>query len=161
MISRLRPLDLTISFEERTYGVGETIDLTIDLMPHRDCQIREGRVDLMLEERWTERSTVTVEVPLVHRNPASMASGIQVGSTTEIKEVVTRHKESSVRSRVVFLESVRLVSGRTARYSVRLEIQPDPPSGPHDAKRKWWLQTVIDVAGARDIKPRHKVTIAV
>ena len=65
MISRLRPLDVAISFEERTYRLGEPIDLTIELMPHRDCDVREGRIDLMVEERWFERSTVSMEKPII------------------------------------------------------------------------------------------------
>ena len=62
-------------------------------------------------------------------------------------------------SSVVFLENARLVSGRPARHSARLEIQPEPPVQAGKAKVRWWLQTVIDIAGARDIKPRSKVSI--
>ena len=132
MISRLRPLDLAISFAERTYGIGETIDLTIDLTPHRDCLIREGRVDLMVEEKWTERSTVTIEIPHTHQSAGGAAeswSG-QRGTTTETREVATDHKETSVHGSVVFVESVRFVSGRPDQYRIRLEIQQEPPPNP-------------------------------
>ena len=99
MVSRLRPLDLAISFEERTYELGETIDLTFELTPHRDCHIREGRVDLMVEERWTEKSTFTVEVPIMQRSSTGMSgTAMQVGTTTETKEIVknTRKRRSTV-----------------------------------------------------------------
>ena len=163
MISRLRPMDAAISFRERTYRIGESIDLTIELTPHRDCHVREGRVDLMVEERWTERSTMSYEKPVYTTSSGARggASIKQIGTTTETKQVVVNHKETSAHSSVMFLESVRLVSGTPARYNVRLEIQPEPPSHTVDAKLKWWLQTVVDVVGARDIKPRSKMSIAV
>ena len=153
---------MEVSFPERTYGLGETIDLTIELMPHRDCLIREGRVDLMVEERWTERSTVTIGIPIKQKSAGGVGWSwtSQVGTTTEIREVATDHKETSAHSSVVFLESVRFVSGRPEQYRIRLEIQPEPPPNAGHAKLKWWLQTAIDVVGARDIKPRSKISIA-
>ena len=163
MISRLRPMDVAISFRERTYRISEAIDLTIELTPHRDCHVREGHVDLMVEERWTERSTISYEKP-VYTTSSGIRGGAsikEIGTTTETKQVVVNHKETSAHSSVAFLESVRLVSGTPARYNIRLEIQPEPPSHTVDAKLKWWLQTVVDVVGARDIKPRSKVSIAV
>ena len=40
MASRLRPLELAILFNEWTYARGDPIDLTIELTPHRDCDIK-------------------------------------------------------------------------------------------------------------------------
>ena len=86
MISRLRPLDLAISFKERTYGLGERIDLTIEMTPHRDCHVREGRVDLMVEARWTETSTLTVEMPIMQRASSGFGGSVgQIGTTTETR----------------------------------------------------------------------------
>ena len=163
MISRLRPMDVAISFRERAYRMGESIDLTIELTPHRDCQVREGRVDLMVEERWTERTTLTTEKPVYASSggPRGSASVKQIGTTTEIKQVVVNNKETSAHSSIVLLESVRFASGTPVLYNVRLEIQPEPPSHTVDIKLKWWLQAVVDVVGARDIKSRSKVSIAV
>ena len=159
MISRLRPLDLEISFPERTYRLGEAIDLTVELTPHRDCNVREGRIDLMVQEQWTERFTMTYEKPVVQ---TGARGNVQVlGTTTETREIVREHKEKYAHSSAAFLEATRLDAGRPTRYRVRLDIQPEPPARAEGAKFKWWLQTVIDVAGARDIKPRTKVDIAV
>jgi len=156
-------MDVAISFRERTYGVGDTIDLTIELRPHRDCHVREGRVDLMVEEQWTERSTLTTEKPVFASTGGARGVGNvkQIGTTTQTKIVEVNHKETSAHSSITFLENERLASGSPASYSVRLEIQSEPPSHTVDVKLKWWLQTVVDVVGARDIKPRSKVSIAV
>ena len=43
MISRLRPLEIELSFEDRTYRLGDSIDLEVALSPRRDCLVREGR----------------------------------------------------------------------------------------------------------------------
>ena len=159
MISRLRPLDVEISFPERTYRLGEPIDLTVELTPRRDCDVREGRIDLMVEEQWTERSTVTYEKPVVQTGLRGQVRVI--GSTTETRELVREHKEKYAHSSAAFLEAARLDAGKSARYRITLQIQPEPPARAKEARVRWWLQTVIDVAGARDIRARTKVVIAV
>ena len=161
MISRLRPIDVSVSFDDRDCKLGESIDVTVQMKPNRDCHVREGRIDLMVEERWTERSTLTVDIPIIQ----SVSSGFggsaqQMGTTTEIRQVVKDHKETSPNSSVVFLEAAHLSSGRRVEHRVRLEVRTDTPTRTGDAKVKWWLQTVLDVAGARDIKPRQKVKIS-
>ena len=55
MLSRMRPVDVEVSFDNRTYHLGDNIDLTIELTPRRDCQVREARVDLIVKETWTVR----------------------------------------------------------------------------------------------------------
>ena len=162
MVSRLRPLDVVVSFPERNYRLGDTIDLTIAITPHRDCDIREGRVDLMLEERWTETVTRTIEKPIDIGGGRGMSGSFsQVGTETETEQSEKKLKEKTAHSSVVFLEGARVISGRGERYRVTLEVRPDRPAHIGVAKTRWWLQTVIDVAGARDIKPRSKIAIAV
>ena len=159
MISRLRPLDVAISFPKRTYRLGEPIDLTVELTPRRDCDVREGHIDLMVEEQWTERSIVSFEKPVVQTGPRGRVQ--VVGTTTETREIVREHKEKYAHSSVALLAATRLDAGKSARYRVRLQIQPEPPARASEAKVRWWLQTVIDVAGARDLRSRTKVDVVV
>jgi hypothetical protein len=162
MVSRLRPLDVAISFRERAYRPGEPIDVTVELTPRRDCDVREGRIDLMVEERWTQKFLFTYEKPVVQNRILSAPA--VTGSTTETREDVREHKEKYAQSGAAFLEAARLDAGKSARYRVRLQIHPEPPKPPADAleaKVRWWLQTVVDVAGARDIRTRTKVDVAV
>ena len=159
MVSRLRPLDLEISFRERTYRLGEPIDLTVELSPRRDCDVREGRIDLMVEEQWTEHSTVSYEKPVVQ---TGLRGEVRViGTTTETRQIVREHKEQYAHSSEALLEATRLKGGRSKAYRVRLQIQGEPPARASQAKVRWWLQTVIDVAGARDVRARKKIDISV
>ena len=159
MISRLRPLDLAISFRERRYRLGEPIDLRVELTPRRDCEVRMGRMDLMVEEQWTEHSTVSYEKPVVQ---TGLRGQVRVmGSTTETRELVREHKEKYAHSSAAFLEAARLDAGKSARYRITLQIQPEAPARAKEARGRWWLQTVIDVAGARDVRARTKVAIVV
>ena len=163
MISRLRPLNVEVSFQDRTYKLGEAIDVDIEVIPNRDCHVREGRVDLVLEERWTERSTLTMDKPIYQRTIGGVQGGgsvVQIGTETVTKQVNKDHKEASVQSSVLLLEDERLMSGAGLRRQVRLKIGPDPPPHAGEGKTSWWLQTVIDVAGARDVKPRRKVKVS-
>ena len=79
------------------------------LMPHCNCYVREGRVDLMLEERWMERSSVTIEIPIKQKSSsAGWSWSNQVGTTTETREVVTDHEGGVVTvSQRALLETLR------------------------------------------------------
>ncbi len=159
MLTRLFPLNVKVSFEDRPYKLGETINLILELIPKCDMEIREGRVDLVCEERWTEVSTVMVPVSRPSRSAAA-SGGSRVPPATRIpKQVHQDHRETFVHSSVVFLEDTRLASGRTGSYNARLEIQPEPPPHARAGKVRWRLVTTTDVAGARDIKARRLVKV--
>ena len=158
MISRLRPIDVSVSFDDRDYKLGESIDATIDMKPNRDCLVREGRVDIVLEERWTEEYTFSDEQPIISATADSGAG--QAGTETITKEVKKKHRETSIYGMVTFLQDEELTSGREVTRKVRVNIKPDRPAHAREGATSWWLQTVIDVAGARDVKPRHKVKIS-
>ena len=163
MVSRIRPLDVDLVFEDRPYKLGEAIKLGVDLQLNRDVEIREARVDLVCEESYAETFTVMV-----------MDRRATMGGTRHMppripKQVTKEHKETYIHSSVVFLEDARLHSGTSRRFNATLEIQPEPPAhaaavlgsatGVIGATVKWTLVAAIDVAGARDIKKRQKVTV--
>ena len=164
MISRLRPLDIELSLEDRTYTLGDSIDLEIELSPRRDCLVREGRVDLVVEARWTIRSTRRVETPIyqdIGGGGSIQTLGAhqrQIGTEVKIEDTVRNFKEKSTHGSVVFLQDASLRSGRPSRHRLPLQIATDDAPR-HEAKKRWWLQVVIDVAGARDIKPRRKINV--
>ncbi len=153
MLSRLFPLGVKVSFEDRVYKLGETINLTVELSPRRDIQVREGRVDLVREEVW--REVFTVMMP-VKRGYAPVMSG-HAPSVTQQRTKTSR--EAVVHSSVVFLENTQLASGTTRSYNARLEIDPEPPPHEREGKVLWRLVTTADVAGARDIKARRLVKV--
>ncbi len=151
MLSRLFPLGVKVSFEDRVYELGETINLTVELSPKRDMEVREGRVDLVREEVWREVFTVMIEV----RGHSPLSSG-HAPSVPQQRTKTSR--EALVHSSVVFLKDTRLTAGRTASYDARLVIEPEPPHA-REGKVSWRLVTTADISGARDIKARRLVKV--
>ncbi len=153
MLSRLFPIGVKVSFEDREYKLGETINLTVELSPRRDIEVRKGRVDLIREEVW--REVFTVMKP-VKRGYAPVMSG-HAPSVSQQRTKTSR--EALVQSSVVFVEDTQLASGTTQSYSARLEIEPEPPPHAGEGKVRWRLVTTTDVAGARDITARRPVKV--
>ncbi len=161
--SRLRPLDVNLSFEDRTFTLGETINLTVELTARGDVEVREGRVDLMCYERWTEIYTVMV----VAAGRPSLATSLATGAGAVHlppripKQVTKEHKESYVHSSVIFLEETQLDPNTTSSYTFGIDIQEESPPHAKEATVRWNLVTVVDVARARDIKTRYPVKVTV
>ena len=152
--SRLRPLDLKLFFEDRPYKLGETIDITTELDARGDVEVREGRVDLVCEERWTEVYTVMVSGGRQPRGAYQMLPTVP-------KQVSKKHVETYVHSSVVFLQDTRLDSTTRGSYRARLEIEPESLPHAAEATVKWTLVATIDVARGRDIKTRRAVEVTV
>lgn len=159
MLHRLKPLDIELEIDDGPYRLGDTINVTVALEPHGDVDVREGRLDLVCEERYTE--TYSVMVPV--RGPDARHAG---GTRQGVKE----RKESYVHSSVVFLEDTRLRSGRTARHSIALRIEPVPPTHLDEAKAlvrdassawtfKWTVVASFNVARGRDSKRQRRVAV--
>ena len=155
MVTRLRPVEIEMDFEDRAYGLGKTIGLAVTLVPGRDVAVRQGRVDLVCEVRYTE--SFTVEVPL----PGSQGSGYAVSSVS--RQQNKKHEDTYVHSSVAFLNDTQLQSGRVQTYNSMLEISPEPPphTGPQqeEAKVKWTLVASVDVVQGRDAKTRRAVRV--
>ncbi len=162
MISRLRPVDVQIDFEDRPYELGETVKLMVELDAKSDVDVREGRIDLVCEEYYLENYTVMVPAARPSRNmPAiSMTSISQVPSRIP-KQVTREHRETFVHSSVEFITDTRLTSGTKDTYRLELEINTEPPPHVKQAKLKWRLVALIDVARARDIRKRYKLQVNV
>ena len=150
MLSRLFPLGVKVSFEDRVYKLGETINLAVELSPKRDMEVREGRVDLVREEVWREVFTVMM--------PVRTSPYARDHSPSAPQQRTKTNREALVHSSVVFLKDTRLTPGRTASYNARLEIEPEPPHA-REGKVSWRLVTTADITGARDIKARRLVKI--
>ena len=152
MVARFFPLVINITFEQRPYKLGETIHLTVDLVPRRDIRVREVRVDLVCEIRRIEVTTVQVR-PLPSGLPAA------VPASSAHKRVSETYTDAYVQGSAVFLQGGRLVSGRTTRHNVGLKIQPELPTRQSGGMR-WRLKTTVDVVGGRHITARRPVNIA-
>ena len=160
MVFRLRPLDIKLEFDDRSYKLGDTIDVNVALEPHGDVDVREGRLDLVCEERYTETYSVMV--------PVKWTTTRHAGQVSVPKQGVKERKESYVHSSVVFLEDTRLRSGRTARHRAALRIEPVPPTHLDEAKAlvrdagsawsfKWTVVASVNVVRGRDPRSQRKV----
>jgi hypothetical protein len=161
MVSLLRPLDLQLAFEDRTYKLGEVIDLTIDVEARGEFDVREGRVDLLCEVQWTD--VQTVDVPVSQHSDAGAPPGLGgIYIPHRIPKQVTKdYKETTVYGSIVFLQNARLRSGEASRYIARLEIQSQPPDHAAKGEVRWGLVAPIDVIRARDAKSKHNVKVAI
>ena len=152
MVSRLFPMGINIAFEQRPYKLGETIHLTVELVPRRDIRVREVRVELVCEIRRIEASTVRVP-PLPTALPADLPTPLTH------KRVSETYTDAYVQGSAVFLRRARLPSGRTSRHNVGLKIQPELPTRQPEGT-SWRLVTTVDVVGARDVTARRHVNVA-
>ncbi len=167
MLGLLGPLDAGLSFGECSYKLGDTISLAVTLSTRRDCEVREGRVELVSDARYRDVF------------PSFKLEGGPFGvSSFSIGDEVTRPVAPVVACAVVFLTDTRLHSGATRGYDVELQIPREPTTPqaveaskglpPADgasevprrpAMRSWWLQAVVDVVRAPDVTLREAVEV--
>ena len=155
MVSRLFPMGIVIAFEHRPYTLGETINLTVELVPRRDIEVREARVDLVCEMRYTEVTTVLIP-PLPSRTPRLQT----MMSAAVHKRVSQTYRAGYVQGSAVFLRDERLPWDRPSTYNVGLEINPEPPAR-RSGRARWKLVTTVDVVGARHITARRTVIVTI
>ena len=60
MVYKLKPLELSLDFEDRDYELGETVDVQVTLTPNGPVDVREARVDLVCEECYSRRESGVV-----------------------------------------------------------------------------------------------------
>ena len=161
MVSRLRPLNVEVAFEDITYKLGQDIKCDIEINSRSDVYVREGRIDLMCQVHWAESYTVMVPAS----RPSHSASRGGLMDSTYVpsmvpKQVSKDHKETYVHSSVSFLEDTELRSGQITTYNTRLTVQPENPDNACRGTVKWSVVAVVDVARARDIHKSHKVKIS-
>ena len=163
MVSLLRPLEMSIEFEDRPYKLGETIDVAVHLEPRNEVDVREARVDLLCEERYTQTSVSWVPDTYSGSAAGSYASG-------QTKSIATERKETFVYSSFEFLKDTKLEPGGPGRYRAPLVIELVPPPHAEEAKAlqrdansawsfKWKVVASVNVARGRDPKRQRAVTV--
>ena len=160
MVSRLRPLTMKLAFDRRPYQLGETIDVSLDLSPKGDVDVREGRVELKCDIRYTEATTV-----MVRPRGGGGRGGLVIASPAVPKQVTAEHEETYIQSSVVFLEGKQLSSGTTSAYKVRLGIPRELPANMAGSstrgrgRLKWSVVASVDVARAPDVTASRAVRV--
>ena len=165
MFTRLRPLEVTMVFENRSYKLGETIDIDLELKARRDVVIREGRVDLMRHENYKQTTTVE-DLTDFSKNNHGWKKLTKPYVTRKVSKQVTRTRnETYSHSGAVFLTDIRLRSGATSRHTVRLEIGLERTERMSDStvaqgEVPWALVVALDLAKARDAIERQPIRVA-
>lgn len=163
MVSRLRPVDIAISFDDRTYQLGETIRVDVEVTPRADVTVREGHIELVCLARFTEvgrRQQYTgiargdTGIHVIEPYGTDQTSGSRESEHTETYRGPT------------FIYGRDLSEGVPSKRTLRFDIPAELPEnvlgyGPRTrAKMEWSIVVSMDVAGARDVTESVPVDIS-
>ena len=165
MLHRLDPLDLSLDFSDRTYKLGDTIAVRVEMTSKGRIDIRKAGVALMCDQKFAE--SYTVSGPGRYSNTGEAAARPDISS-----QVGDERIESYAHSRAAFLSDVTLEAGEQRTVDVRLAIDAAPPRRLDDARaldddaaRSWsfgWRLVVsVDVAGGRDASVERDVKVRI
>ena len=183
MINRLFPLKADLIFDDMQYRLGDQIAVAVEITPSSDVELREGRVELLCHERWTEIHSFKVQAASLPHRTAS--GGMNVGRLPVARAdvpgmAVKKFSKTYVHTAETFLASRTLPSGRPHRFEVNFEaartlLSMDEMRNRRNPSRKlsdyradlgehaarWKLRTFIDVVRARNIRVQRDVSILV
>lgn len=157
-LSRLYPLDMSLTFDNRPYGLGDTIHVVVELTPIRDAAVREARLDLVCEEDFILSYTVmSPGRPSMtsHRNPGE----VFVSPPLLRRRVKKEEKDTFVHSSVPILGNATLRRDAAVQMEADLYINTQAPPRVSVARIEWRLEGVVDVVMARDVRVRYGVQI--
>ncbi len=157
-LSRLYPLDMNLTFDDRPYSLGETIRVLVELAPRRDVVVREARVDLVCEEDFVMSYTImSPGRPSLssHRTPGE----VYVSPPLLRQRVKKEEREAYVHSSVPLLGETTLQRDTAVQYEVDLFINTQSPPRVSVARIEWRLEGFVDVVMARDTRARYGVQV--
>jgi hypothetical protein len=102
-------MEMRVTFEDRPYRLGETINIVVELIPKGDAEVRKAWVDLMCDQRYTEVYMKTV--PSSHRFAGSGTSSGTIRVPGYTKQVTEKRRANFVHSTATFMEDTRIQSG--------------------------------------------------
>ena len=157
-LSRLYPLDMSLTFDNRPYSLGDAIHVLVELTPRRDVSIREARLDLVCEEDFILSYTVmSPGRPSMtsHRNPGE----VFVNPPLLRRRVKKEEKDTFVHSSVPLLGNGVLRRDAAVQVEADLDINSQAPPRVSVASIEWRLEGVVNVVMARDVRVQYGVKI--
>ena len=151
-ISRIRPLDAKLLFDDRPYNLGETINATVELNARSEIEVREARLDLVCEEHYTE--SFTVNVPIGQRADTGAPSGMGgVYIPASVPKLVHKDiKETYVHSSGVFLADSSLRARRRNAHQRQIGDRP----GASSPRRRRDSEVEVGGGGGRGASQGHQ-----
>ena len=153
------PVRISMDFEDRPLRLGKKISITLELHARRGVEVKEGRVDLVCEERYMKSYTRMVGI-IPGAGLITPRSGNAPATDFYPMREAKEHTESYVHSSVVFLKDTRMRPGTVGEYRARLEIQPEPPLHGKEGTLTWTLKAAVDISRKRDVTAAREVTVS-
>ena len=163
MVSRLKPIDIAISFRDRAYRLGETIPVDVSLTPCINVTVREARMKLVCRARYTEIGQ-RQQFAGIARGDTGTPVPERFGSDLTSASLET--ESAFTYSGPTLVKDLRLSTGSPNTRRVRLDIPSELPEivagfGPRSrAKTGWSIVVSVNVAGARDVSESVSVNIS-
>ena len=157
-LSRLYPLDMNLTFDDRLYSLGDTIRVLVELAPRRDVVIREARLELVCEEDFVMSYTImSPGRPSLssHRTPGE----VYISPPSMRQRVKKEEREAYVHSSAPLLGDATLQRDTAVQYNADLYINTQAPPRVSVARVEWRLEGFVDVVMARDVRVRYGVQV--
>ncbi|MDE2717239.1 MAG: hypothetical protein OXI33_09505 [Chloroflexota bacterium] len=173
MVFNLERLDIKLDFERRKYRLGDTINVTVTLIPNSDVEIRTASLSLMGQVRRTE---VRMGIPMSMDGSAKLQGGNSFTTTDYIP--MQQHTDQKMSTEVFdsaqIVLNVSLQRDVESRHNVALRLDPrarklqnlaqEAKGLQRDANSSlsiepWWLEVHADVAMGRDARVRRQIEI--
>ena len=163
MISRLNPVRINIEFSEKTYRLGDTVSLRVDITADTDVTVRKARIGMECQTRYTKRRLGLSKKDAVNRGgPDMILLGAAPRMITESVEV----EQSDTYDGPAFLTNQRLQAGSHHSSGIQLELPPELGRNGASAQSmtrpifSWRVVVTADVRLARDVTESAPIDIA-
>ncbi len=161
MVSRLNPVEIRISFPNKTYRLGDTVSLRVDMTADIDVTVREARISIECDIRYTEMRLGISRGDAVNRGPAVIPDTAP-RTITESVEV----ELSDTYPAQTFLTHQRLQVGRMNSAAVRFQIPSELARNGAYAQSmarpafSWRVVVTADISLARDVTESKPIEVA-
>ena len=123
------PVSARVEFEDRSYELGSSMNLSVELNARREIDVEEARLDLECEERWAD---TYVKMEPLGRTGGMIGRGkpmpgLRPQSATS-KSTPTRSSTAALRSPAASILRRRRLPGTTLRSTSAKSARPTPPA---------------------------------
>lgn len=161
MVSRLNPVRINISFPKKTYRLGDAVSVRVDITAETDVTVREARMGMECQVRYTEMQAGLRRSEVISRGPAVIP-----GTAPQIVSQSVEVELSDLFDGPVFLTNRRLQAGRVNSSSILMEIPSELGRNGAYAQSmarpvfSWRVVVTADVSLARDVIESRPIDIA-